>query len=1190
MKRMKQISVFIVTLLFCLSMHTVQIFAETVTQDGLEVTLTTDKEEYFGGEQIKLTLNIKNTNPVAVRNLSLVKIIPEGYELADGFADELEQQIDTLEPGEEVAVVVEAEESEANPPEEEDKNPEDDEKKDEEEAEKEEDNTENNDKEENETTEDEITEDEKNDTSKDEEENKKDNSSINSDKADNSGDDGNKDNSTAAVSTPKTGDNKNILMWCMILTLGIICAGIGGYLFVKNKKVKKILSVWLCLGVLGVCAGEISAAETEERVVKVEKKVLYDGEEVTFGVQLSYPGVVAETPQEPEEEEYKLVWEEQFEGTELNRNDWNVELHAPGWVNAEWQEYVDSEQNIYVKDGKLVIKPIKTMDENGQAHYTSGRINTQNKKTFTYGKFEARLKVPAGMGYLPAFWLMANDENLYGQWPRCGEIDIMEVMGQTPNTLHGTIHYGNPHSQSQGTYVLDNGSFADEFHTFAVEWEPGKISWYVDGELYHTENDWYSVTEGQGEISYPAPFDQPFYVILNLAVGGSWVGYPDDTTDFENAAYEVDYVRVYQKDSYNEDVEKPVKEVVLREPDASGSYIINGNFAEEDLTDEAAWKFLLANGGDASAVIANNELTIQTRNAGTVDYSVQLVQAGLPMQEGATYKLTFDALAGEARQMIVDVSAPDRNYTRYMADTKVNLSTEKQSYTYEFKMTGKNDANGRLEFNMGNQGSVADIKISNVRLEKVAYEEPDTEGNKTVLADGNYVYNGNFQEGKDRMAYWNIVNNAGAEVFVTNTNNERRLKIVAPEGTSSEKAVIISQKGLALTEGSNYAFSFDIEGENGEKVDVAVAGVSYGVELTSGVQTFNNIFTLAVGAEKEITFTITQPGTFYLDNVRIVEDSLIKNGSFAAGFAGYEPYVDGSASASYVVDSLTENNAADFTIENTGDQAWKIQLKQNHIKLEKGQWYKLTLDAKSSINRKLMFAIQRDGSLHNDDWTPYSGEKIVDLTNEYQTQEIVFQMTEETDEHSVLSISMGAVGGTQITEQHRVVIDNINLEKTEAPVIDSEEAGKNLIKNGNFAEGEANWDIYAITPPASATATVRDGKVIYEITDTGVEDWNIQLKQGNLTLEQGEVYKVSFKIKSTADRIVKYAFLDPTYAWYGGADVVLTANEELTVSADMTVDKVTANNISFVISMGKIAEVATPASTIEISDISVIKQ
>ena len=216
-------------------------------------------------------------------------------------------------------------------------------------------------------------------------------------------------------------------------------------------------------------------------------------------------------------EGYQLKWQDNFDGDTLNRADWNVELHKKGWVNEEWQAYVDSDKNIQVKDGKLLIKPVETVNEDGTKSYTSGRINTQGKHDFKYGYFECRAKVPTGKGYLPAFWMMPTDENLYGQWPKCGEIDIMEVMGQETNKAYGTIHYGEPHDQSQGTYTVDaKDNFADQYHTYACDWEPGKITWYIDGVKYHEESDWFSAKSGQGEVTYPAPFDQPFYMILNL--------------------------------------------------------------------------------------------------------------------------------------------------------------------------------------------------------------------------------------------------------------------------------------------------------------------------------------------------------------------------------------------------------------------------------------------------------------------------------------------------------------------------------------------------------------------------------------------------------------------------------------------------------------------------------------------------
>ena len=741
--------------------------------------------------------------------------------------------------------------------------------------------------------------------------------------------------------------------------------------------------------------------------------------------------------------DYVLKWQDEFDGSELNRDDWNVELHDPGWVNAELQAYVDSAENIFLRDGKLVLHPVQIKNDDGTFSYTSGRVNTQNKHDFTYGLFVAKARVPKGTGYLPAFWMMPQDENLYGQWPRCGEIDIMEIHGSDPVQSYGTIHYGNPHNQNQGTYTSEGIDFSKDFHEFALEWLPGELIWYVDGVEFYRTSDWYTATEGQGTITYPAPFDQPFHVILNLAVGGSWVGYPDDAT-FQSSDYEIDYVRIYQKaEGYDDsNVKAPVKEPVFSGEIENRDYIVNGNCAQTDLQTpteldgdsgkDTGWTFLTAQGGEASAAIENQEIRIQTQNAGEVDYSVQLVQPDLPMQKGAKYKVSFDAWADAERTLQTKISAPDHNYAVYWGPETVNLTTEKQTFSYEFQMTGDDDANGRLEFNMGAAGSTAGIHLSNIIVEKTGYASISETNDKTVLADGNYVYNGKFEEGDARLGFWDIKAPAGSAVSVTPLADGRRLKITAAGAVSAENPVIISQKDLALTPGE-FAFSCEAQGEAGTEVSVTIAGTEFSDKFDGSRQTIRH--TLTVGEtpkDLNIQIQITAPGTFYVDNVRLEEDSLIKNGSFQAGFSGYEPYVDGSARASYVVDSLTEENAANFGIEDTGDQDWKIQLKQNNVQMERGQWYRLSFNARSTIDRKIMYAIQRDGSKHGDDWTPYCQETI-DLTKDWQTFSKEFQMTEPDDPESVLSITLGAVGGIQITDKHDIYLDQIVLEKIEAP-------------------------------------------------------------------------------------------------------------------------------------------------------------
>ena len=665
--------------------------------------------------------------------------------------------------------------------------------------------------------------------------------------------------------------------------------------------------------------------------------------------------------------------------------------------------------------------------------YTSGRISTQNLKTFTYGRFEVRAKVPNGQGYLPAFWLMANDENVYGQWPRCGEIDCMEVMGQDTNKLYGTIHYGNPHAESQGTYTIKDGekSFSDDFHTFTCDWEPGKITWYVDGIKYHEESNWHSTTEGQGTLTYPAPFDQPFYIILNLAVGGSWVGNPNEETSFVNNPFVVDYVRVYQKDSYDENVTRPeVKFEPTNEPDESGNYIKNSTFAEaEDLTDDTNWKFITALDGAATAEIKDNSMVIKTEKAGTVDYSVQLVQANVPFEKGATYEVSFDAQASENRKMNVDVKAPDRGYQSYMKTMVPELTTEMKHFSTQFVMKADSDVNGRLEFNMGNAGS-GDIVLKNVVVRKTAEPDPNAKEEKTILANGSCIYNGSFQEGKNHLGYWDITPE-GADIKVTGLSDGRRL---VTEG----KSVTISQSDLAFKEGTAYALSFDAYAQNGATVVATVGGNTYKVNVEAGNEKKDYVVKIPATAKfTDKTVSLKIEGAISLDNVKMVEDAKIKNGSFNDSLSGYEVYVDSAAKATVVVDSLKENNALDVTVDDTGADDWRIQIKQNNVLLEKGKKYKLSYEAKSTIDRKIRVVMQGGAALgwpvyseHSDDQDANDG--IVTLTSEYQKFTEEFIMTEETDAQAFLSICLGNVGG-QITDQHRIVIDNISLVEAENP-------------------------------------------------------------------------------------------------------------------------------------------------------------
>lgn len=241
-----------------------------------------------------------------------------------------------------------------------------------------------------------------------------------------------------------------------------------------------------------------------------------------------------------------LVFEDEFDGTEVNTDNWTLltgdgtDFGLPaGWGNNELQFY--KPENATVANGFLTIT---AKEESVEGYdYTSARMISENKQDFKYGRFEMRAKMPIGQGIWPAYWMFFTGPGEYGGWAASGEIDIMEYIGSDPNRVFGTIHYGQPAPNNLNTsidYFLPSGTFNDDFHTFAMEWEPGEIRWYVDNELYATQTIWWS-----NGGPYPAPFDQDFHLLLNLAVGGNLPGNPDASTVFPQE-YIVDYVRVYQ--------------------------------------------------------------------------------------------------------------------------------------------------------------------------------------------------------------------------------------------------------------------------------------------------------------------------------------------------------------------------------------------------------------------------------------------------------------------------------------------------------------------------------------------------------------------------------------------------------------------------------------------------------------------
>ncbi|WP_051411537.1 glycoside hydrolase family 16 protein [Ruminococcus flavefaciens] len=404
------------------------------------------------------------------------------------------------------------------------------------------------------------------------------------------------------------------------------------------------------------------------------------------------------------EEGYKLIWSDEFSGDSLDMDKWSYELGnwklddngnyvTNGWGNNEQEFYTD--KNATVKDGILTIaaKKERLADEvQGAYDYTSSRINTAHKFSACGGKIEVRARCDSGKSLWPAIWMLPED-SAYGGWAASGEIDIMEGWGSTPEKICGTIHFGG--AWPNNTYLTNNYNFPEgdgtqNWHTYSIEWERGEIRWYVDDNLYSTQNDWYS--EG---FSYPAPFDQNFYIILNFAVGGHFDGIdgiyaePNTFADGEKH-FDIDYVRVYEK---------------------TGS-----DFTPSEMSSVPLDNYI--EGADAS--VANKEgcTVVDIKNAGALEYAVMGLLRGKSVRAGEKYTISFDISSTAQRSMVL--TAEDSAYTRYLNE-KLTLTPEKKHYSFD--VVFPSDMKADIKFQLGNIDDAAALGAHTVTISDISWDK-----------------------------------------------------------------------------------------------------------------------------------------------------------------------------------------------------------------------------------------------------------------------------------------------------------------------------------------------------------------------------------------------------------------------------------------------------------------------------------
>ena len=245
-----------------------------------------------------------------------------------------------------------------------------------------------------------------------------------------------------------------------------------------------------------------------------------------YSTPLTYPG-------------YTLAWHDEFSGNTLDLNAWNQEIgNNNGWGNNELEYYTNDTKNTFLSNGNLIIEARK--EPISGFNYSSGRMTTQNKKNFTFGRIDIRAKLPVDKGIWPALWMLGSNITTVS-WPACGEIDIMELIGTFPGRTYGTMHWKpvtGTNTNKGSEYNLPSGNFSQEFHVFTIIWTQDNIQWLVDDKHFLT-----TTKADVGAANYP--FNAPQFLIFNVAVGGNWPGPPDSGTNFPQRMF-VDYVRVFQ--------------------------------------------------------------------------------------------------------------------------------------------------------------------------------------------------------------------------------------------------------------------------------------------------------------------------------------------------------------------------------------------------------------------------------------------------------------------------------------------------------------------------------------------------------------------------------------------------------------------------------------------------------------------
>ncbi|ADQ44988.1 Glucan endo-1,3-beta-D-glucosidase [Caldicellulosiruptor kronotskyensis 2002] len=857
---------------------------------------------------------------------------------------------------------------------------------------------------------------------------------------------------------------------------------------------------------------------------------------------------------------WQLVWEDDFNSSSIDTTKWNFTIGAGGYGNNELQYYSSRPENARVENGNLIIEARKENFEGSP--YTSAKLTTQGKFSFTYGKVEVRAKLPEGQGVWPAIWMMPEDMNLYGGWPVCGEIDIMELLGHEPNKVYGTIHYGNPHTYHGGNYTLPNGQkFSDDFHVFGLEWEPGKIKWYVDGQLYYETSDWFSRSSNEAfDYTYPAPFDREFYLILNVAVGGNWPGYPPKDANYFPQKMVVDWVRVYKKAgvTYPDNVVKPQESITYpqdaRPPLSDGNLIYNGSFDQdspdidgiEGVANTDYWQFLHLPdfGGDGTIENIGGSVKINIAKPGSQTYSLQLIQRPICLIKGKTYKLTFRAKSEGSRTIEVKFSSGGGDNGSTWIDYAVktfNLSSDWQDYSYIFTMQSSTYTKARIEFNVGLNN--LPVYIDDVKL--VEYDVNDPSAVKEPLPNGNLIYNGTFDQGDGRFAAWEFVKETVADATYTigSKPEDRYFKAIVANGGQNFSDIKLVQSNIKVGAGENLLLSFSAKAfESLRQIKVYISD-----------QNFNPITEV-----KEVSLSLDwNVYKFNLKSIDNLPSDTRAKLVFEIGASNSDVGIDNVSLKKVLPSSFIVVQAEDFgSISNATNNRQYVAFSQGgaasfSVNIPKSGEYLVSYRLKAGQGSSLKLIV---GSI------VYDAEVAPISTNWVIVSDTVYL---ESGENSM-----------------QLLADNVDL--------DYVEFSPNFIKNGDFSKDIENWTTW-FGNGGTGAAQVSRGQLKVSITNIGLAFWSIQVIQGPMTLESGKTYRITFDAKSTSARDIFIKIDDSNY--YGHLERYVPLTDKMkNYTFDFEMDA-TRSDIRLVIGLGTMspggANPQNQAHTVTIDNVAI---